>query len=49
MFCTTPSNSEFNSLAGVYRQSGNSVDHDQLASEKPADLDLHCFQVADYG
>ena len=22
----------------------NSVDHDQLASEKPADLDPHCFQ-----
>ena len=22
----------------------NSVDPDQLASEKPADLDLHCFQ-----
>ena len=22
----------------------NSVDHDQLASEKPADLDLHCFK-----
>ena len=20
----------------------NSVDHDQLASQKPADLDLHC-------
>ena len=20
------------------------MDHDQLASEKPADLDLHCFQ-----
>ena len=23
----------------------NSVDLDQLASEKPADLDLHCFQT----
>ena len=23
---------------------GNSVDPDQLASQKPADLDLHCFQ-----
>ena len=22
----------------------NSVDPDQLASQKPADLDLHCFQ-----
>ena len=22
----------------------NNVDPDQLASEKPADLDLHCFQ-----
>ena len=22
----------------------NSVDPDQLASEKPADLDIHCFQ-----
>ena len=22
----------------------NSVDSDQLASEKPVDLDLHCFQ-----
>ena len=24
---------------------GNSVDPDQLASEKPADLDLHCFKT----
>ena len=23
---------------------GNNVDPDQLASEKPADQDLHCFQ-----
>ena len=23
---------------------GNSVDPDQLAFQKPADLDLHCFQ-----
>ena len=23
----------------------NSVDPDQLASEKPADLDLHCFPL----
>ena len=23
----------------------NSVDTDKLASEKPADLDLHCFEV----
>ena len=22
----------------------NSVDHDQLASQKPADLDQHCFK-----
>ena len=26
----------------------NSVDHDQLASQKPADLDLHCFQNGIY-
>ena len=26
----------------------NSVDPDQLASEKPADLDLHCFQDRKY-
>ena len=26
----------------------NSVDPDQLASEKPADLDLHCFQKKRY-
>ena len=25
----------------------NSVDQDQLASEKPADLDPHCFQSQD--
>ena len=25
----------------------NSVDPDQLASQKPADLDLHCFQKQD--
>ena len=52
MFCTTrPSNSfsEFHSLACVYGQSGNSVDQDQLASQKPADLDLHYFQAADDG
>ena len=24
----------------------NSVDLDQLASEKPADLDLHCFTLS---
>ena len=23
----------------------NSEDSDQLASQKPADLDLHCFQI----
>ena len=36
----------------VYQQSGkqctsrvvNSADPDQVASQKPADLDLHCFQ-----
>ena len=28
----------------VYIQKENSVDPDQLASEKPANLDLHCFQ-----
>ena len=28
----------------IDRQNGNSVDHDQLASEKPADLGLHCFK-----
>ena len=27
-----------------FKQSGNSVDPDQRASQKPADLDLHCFQ-----
>ena len=26
-------------------QSGNSVDPNKLASEKQADLDLHCFQI----
>ena len=26
----------------------NSADPDQLASEKPADLDLHCFQSRAY-
>ena len=26
----------------------NSVDPDQLASQKPADLDLHCFQNRQY-
>ena len=24
------------------------MDPDQLASEKPADLDLHCFQIGTY-
>ena len=28
----------------VSMYSENSVDPDQLASEKPADLDLHCIQ-----
>ena len=27
----------------MYKQSGNIVDPDQLASQKPADLNLHCF------
>ena len=27
---------------------GNSVDLDQLASEKPADLDLYCFPIRIY-
>ena len=26
-----------------FKQSGNSIDTDQLSSKKPADLDLHCF------
>ena len=26
----------------------NSVDPDQLASEKPVDLDLHCFENRKY-
>ena len=29
----------------MYLKSENSVDPDQLASEKPADLDLRCFQL----
>ena len=28
----------------VFTRVENRVEHDQLASEKPADLDLHCFQ-----
>ena len=32
----------------MYKQNGKSVGPDQLASEKPADLDLHCFQNALY-
>ena len=28
----------------MYKQSGNNVDPDQLASMKPADLDPRCFQ-----
>ena len=34
-----------------YEYSGNSVDPDQLASEKPADPDLHCFlnRIYDWG
>ena len=34
----------FKSLLCIYKQSVNSVDPDQLASQKPADLDLHHFQ-----
>ena len=30
-------------VALINKQSGNSVDPDQLASEKPTDLDLHCI------
>ena len=31
-------------LVGIYKQSINRVNPDQLASKKPADLDLHCFR-----
>ena len=31
-------------LACITRGVQNCVDPDQLASSKPADLDLHCFQ-----
>ena len=37
---------EFQLLACYYRVE-DSVDPDQLASQKPADLDLHCFQKQD--
>ena len=30
--------------SAIHKHSGNSVDPDQLASQKPADQDLHCFQ-----
>ena len=32
------------SYISIFIKSQNSVDPDQLASQKPADLDLHCFQ-----
>ena len=35
-------------LACIYKNSGNSMDQDQLASEKPADLDLLCFKNCIY-
>ena len=51
----TPSQLLYNQPAGFQLlanrvESGveNSVDHDQLASEKPADHDLHCFQNGIY-
>ena len=31
-------------IEGFYKQSINCVNPDQLASEKPADFDLHCIQ-----
>ena len=45
--CFTPA-SNTAQFSRIYKQSGNSVDSDQLASEKPADLDLHCFQNTIY-
>ena len=35
---------DFSYWHGLTIRVENSVDPDQLASEKPADLDLHCFQ-----
>ena len=32
----------------MYKQSGNSVGPDQLAFQKPVNLDLYCFQNAIY-
>ena len=44
-FCSINFNTGFQSLVCFFTSRvGNSVDPDQLASEKPADLDLHCFQ-----
>ena len=48
MHCFPISNDsmQFEFLACISRLE-NSVDLDQLASENPADLDLHCFQKQD--
>ena len=35
---------DFSFWHGLTSRVENSVDPDQLASEKPADLDLYCFQ-----
>ena len=49
-FTTFPSNfqSNFTPRISVTSRVENSVDPDQLASQKPADLDLHCFQSRIY-
>ena len=36
-------------LAYIYQQSKNSEDPDQLASMKPADLDIHFFKTGQFG
>ena len=40
---------DFIYFAVVTSREENNVDPDQLASLKPADLDLHCFQNRIYG
>ena len=41
--CLFNEHAGFHLLACIYRVENN-VDPDQLASEKPADQDLHCFK-----
>ena len=51
---STPAQILFNQLAGFHlltcftSTAESSVDPDQLASQKPADLYLHCFQNKTY-